>query len=138
MLYGTILFRPGLNQFSDEVPTQFSGFAKGVTPLPLGSHTSSPHFRLEAVDHHPAASAQGVTGAPQIVSTDAVEHRFDTVTGKAMNLVHEVRVLVVDGNAAQLPDHCGPLRGARSVHLDASQLRQLQHRRPHATRGAVN
>src|SRR6516164_7192293 len=88
-----------LEPISEEVPTQFSGFAKAVTALGMGSHTSSPHFRLEAVDHHPAARAQGVTGAPQIVSTNAVEHGVDTVTGKAMNLVHEIRVLVVDGNA---------------------------------------
>src|SRR5262245_36564532 len=110
----------GLEPIAEDVPTQFSRFAKGVTPLAPGNHTPSPHFRLEAVGHHPAALAQGVAGTPQIVSTDAVEHGVHTITGKAMYLLHEVRVLVVDGDAAQFPDHCGPLCRARSVHLDAS------------------
>src|SRR5256885_4534058 len=100
----------GLEPIAEDVPTQFNGLAKGMTPLAAGSYASPTHFRLEAVDHHAAALPQGVAGAPQIVSTDAVEHGVDAVTGKAMNLLHEVRVLVVDRDAAQFPDQCGPLR----------------------------
>src|SRR6266542_2617773 len=127
-----------LEPIADDEPTQFSGLANGMTPLAAGSHASPTHFRLEAVGYHAAALAQGVAGAPQIVSADAVEHGVDAVTGKAMNLLHEVRVLIVDGDAAQFPDYCGPLRRARSVHLDAGQLRQLQHRGADATRGPVD
>src|SRR6059036_3205011 len=57
---------------------------------------------------------------------------------RRLNLLHEVRVLVVDGDAAQFPNHGGPLRRTRSVHLDADQLRQLQHRGADATRGPVD
>src|SRR5215471_11376712 len=103
-----------LEPIAEEVPTQFSGFAKGVASFALGSHASPPQFRLEAVDHHPAALAQGVAGTPQIVATDAVEHGVDTITGKAVNLLHEVRILVVDGDAIQFSDHCGRLCRARS------------------------
>src|SRR5579864_6570369 len=109
----------GLEPIAEDVPTQFNGLAKGMTPLTAGSYASPMHLRLEAVGHHAAALAQGVAGAPQIVSTDAVEHGVDTVTGKAMNLLHEVRLLVVDGDAAQFPDHRGRLSRTRSVHLDA-------------------
>src|SRR5215831_12405367 len=90
----------GLEPIADDEPAQFSGLANGMTPLAAGSHASPTHFRLETVGHHPAAIAQGVAGAPQIVSADAVEHGVDAVTGKAINLPHEVRVLVVDGDAA--------------------------------------
>src|SRR5215467_13158260 len=98
-----------------------------MTPLSPGSHASPTHFRLEAVGHHTTTLAQGVAGAPQIASADAVEHGVDAITCKAMNLLHEVRVLVVDGDAAQFPDHDGALPRARSVHLDSGQLSQLQH-----------
>jgi hypothetical protein len=67
------------------------------------------HFRLEAVGHHASTFAQGVAGAPQIVSADAVEHGVDASTGKATNLLHEVHVLVVDGDTAQFPNHCGAI-----------------------------
>src|SRR5215831_13560663 len=109
----------GLEPTADDEPAQFSGLANGMTPSAAGSHASPTHFRLEAVGHHAAPFAQGVAGAPQIVSADAVEHGVDTLTGKATNLLHEVRLLVVDGDTAQFPDHCGALRRARSVHLDA-------------------
>src|SRR6266516_844635 len=98
-------FSPGLEPIAEDEPTQFSGLANGMTPIAAGSHASPTHLRLKAVGHHAAALAQGVAGAPQIVSADAVEHGVDAVTGKAMDLSHKVRVLVVDGDAAQLPDH---------------------------------
>src|SRR5439155_2745005 len=97
-----------LEPIAQDEPTQFSGLANGMTPLAAGSHASPTHFRLEAAGYNAAALAQGVAGAPQIVSSYAVEHGVDAVTGQAMNLLHEVRVLVVDGDAAQFPDHCGP------------------------------
>src|SRR5215467_14683492 len=99
----------GLEPIADDVPTQLSGLAKGMTPLATGRHASPAHFRLEAVGHDTATLAQGVAGTPQIFSTDAVKHGVDAITGQAMNLLHEVRVLVVDWDAAQFPDHCGPL-----------------------------
>src|SRR6266545_256857 len=101
-----------LEPIADDEPTQFSGLANGMTPAAAGSHASPTHFRLEAVGHHAAALPQGGAGTPQIVSADTVEHGVDAVTGKAVDLVHEVGVLVVDGNAAQVPDYCGPLRRA--------------------------
>src|SRR5215467_1796626 len=98
----------GFEPIAQDVPTQFSGLANGMTPLAAGSHASPTHFRLEAVGHHAAGLVQGIAGAPQIVSADAVEHGVDAVTGKAMNLLHEVRVLVVDGDTAQFSDYCEP------------------------------
>src|SRR5213078_4435882 len=105
----------GLEPIADDEPTQFSGLANGMTSPATGRHATPTHFRLEAVGHHTAALAQSVAGAPQIVSADAVEHGVEAVTAKAMNLLHEVRNLVVDGYAAQVPDHCSPLPRARSV-----------------------
>src|SRR5215831_9268055 len=99
----------GLEPTADDEPAQFSGLANGMTPLAARSHASPTQFRLEAVGHHSTAVAQGVAGAPQIVSADAVEHGVDAVTGKAINLLHEIRVLVVDGDAAQFSDPCGAL-----------------------------
>jgi hypothetical protein len=43
---------------------------------------------------------------------------IDAVTREAVNLLHEVRVLVVDGDAAQFPDRCGPLSRTRPVHIE--------------------
>src|SRR5215831_10357696 len=76
----------GLEPIAEDEPTQFGGLAKGMTPLAAGSHASPTHFRLETVGHHAATHAQGVAGAPQIVSADAVEHGVHAVTGKATNL----------------------------------------------------
>src|SRR5512132_2494910 len=77
---------PGLEPIAEDVPAQFRGLANGMTPLAAGRHASPAHFRLEAIGHHASAFAQGVAGAPQIVSADAVEHGVDAFTGKAMNL----------------------------------------------------
>src|SRR3974377_708509 len=109
-----------------------------MTPLMMGGHASSTHFRLEAVGHYAAALAQGVARTPQIISTDAVEHYVNAVTRKTVNLVHEIRALVVDGNAAQFSDHEGPLGRAGSVHRAAGQPCQLQHRGADATRSPVD
>src|SRR5262245_54477038 len=128
----------GLEPIADDEPTQFSGLAKRMTAFAAGSHASPAHFRLEAVGHHAAALAQGVTRAPEIGSPNAVEHCVDAVTGKATNLLHEVRALVVDGNAAQFPDYGDPMRRAGSVHLDTGKPRQLQHCGAYATRGPVD
>src|ERR1019366_8064250 len=124
-----------LQPIAHDEPAQFSGLAYGMTPLATGGRASPTHFRLEAEGHHATALALCVAGAPQIVSADAVEHGVDAVTRKAVNLLHEVRVLVVDGDAAQFADDRGPLRRTCAVHLDAGQLRQLQHRGVDATRG---
>src|SRR6185312_8650765 len=128
----------GLEPIAEDEPTQFSGPANRMTAFAVGSQAPPTHLRLEAVGHHAAALAQGVARAPKIVSPDAVEHCVDAVAGKAMNLLHEVRVLVVDGDAAQFPDYGGPLRRARSVYLDTGKLRQLQHRGAYATRGPMD
>src|SRR5207248_4664804 len=123
---------------AQDEPTQCSGLAKGMTSGAAGSHASATHFRLEAVSHHTTALAQSVAGTPQIISADTVEHGIDAVTGKPMNLLHEVRVLVIDGDAAQFPDYWCSLCRTRSVHLNASQFSQLQHRRADAARGPVD
>src|SRR4029450_5969234 len=80
----------GLEPIAEDEPTQFSGLANRMTAFAARSHAAPTQFRLEAVDHHAAALAQGVARAPKIVSPDAVEHCVDTVTGKATNLFHEV------------------------------------------------
>src|SRR5215472_2453642 len=90
-----------LEPITHHKPTQFRGLANGMTPPAAGRHTSPTQLRLESVGHHAATLTQSIARAPQIVSADAVEHSVDAVTGKAMNLLHEVRVLVVDGDAAQ-------------------------------------
>src|SRR4029453_3888282 len=108
-----------LKPIAQDEPAQFNGLANGMAPLAAGRHASPAHFRLEAVSHPASAFPPGVAGTPQMVSTDAVEPGVDACTCKAMNLVHEVHFLVVDGDAAQFPDHRGRLRRARSVHLDA-------------------
>src|SRR5262245_37254205 len=100
----------GLEPIAEDEPTQFSCLTKGMTALTRGNHSSPTHFPLEAIGHYAATFAQGFAGAPQIVSSDAVEHGVHSVTGKAMNLVHEIGVLVIDRDAAQFSDHCGPLR----------------------------
>src|SRR5215831_11394487 len=64
---------PGLEPVAQDEPTQLSGLPKRMTPLAAGSHASSTHFRLEAIGHHTAALAQGVAGAPQIISANAIE-----------------------------------------------------------------
>src|SRR6185369_13629419 len=97
---------------AENEPTQLSGLPNGMTSLAAGSHASPAHLRLEAIGHHAAALAQGVAGAPQIVSADAIEHGVEAVASKPTNLLHEVNVLVVDGNAAQFPDHRRRLRRA--------------------------
>src|SRR5579884_74646 len=109
-----------------------------MTPVAAGHHATAPHFRLEAVRHNSAAVAKGIAGSPQILAAYTVEHSVNTITRKAMNLLHEVRTLVVDGYAAHLPDNGNALRGARSIHLDAGKLGQLQHRGAHATGGPVD
>src|SRR4051794_40410489 len=109
-----------------------------MTVFAAGCHASPTQFRLKAVRHHTAALAQGVARAPKIVSPDAVENCVDTVADKPMDLLYEIRGLVVDGDAAQFPDYGGPLRRARSVHLDSDQPPQLQHRGAYATRGPVD
>src|SRR6516164_5611323 len=124
---------PGLEPIADDEPTQLGRLANAMTPAAAVNHAPPTHLRLEAVGHHAAALAQSVAGAPQIVSADAVEYRVDTVAGEPMNLLHEVGFLVVDRDAAHLPDHGGPPRRARSIHLDAAQSRQLQHRRADTT-----
>src|SRR5215472_10686945 len=118
----------GLEPIADDEATQLGGLANGMTPFAADSHAPSAHFRLEAVGDHAPTLAQGVARAPKIVSPDAVEHYVNAFTGEATNLLYEVHTFVVDGDATQFPDHCGPLRRACSVHLDAGQLRQLQHR----------
>src|SRR5512135_248173 len=80
----------GLEPVTHNEPTQFGGLAKGMTPLGAGSHASPAHFRLEAIGYDSAARTQGVARAPKIVSPDAIEHGVDAITGKAMNLFHEV------------------------------------------------
>ena len=125
---------------AEDEPTQFSGLANGMTPLAAGSHASPTHFRLETVGYHAAALAQGVAGAPQIVSADAVEQGVDAVTSKALNLLHEVHVLVVDEDAAQFPDDCGPLRRARfrtSRRRPASPTATSRSRRRQRLRGST-
>src|SRR5690242_12049330 len=112
-----------LEPISDDVPTQFSGLANRMPPAAAGSHPSATHFRLKAVRHDAAALPQGVAGAPQTISANTIEHCIDAFPGKAMDLLHEVGVLVIDGNAAHFTNHCCPLRRARSVHLYAGQLR---------------
>src|SRR5262249_21307317 len=104
---------------ADDVPSQLSGLADGMTPSAARSHAPPTHFRLEAIGHHATTFTQSVPRAPQTVSADAIKHRIDAVRGKATDLLHEVGVLVVDGGAAQFTDHCGPFRRARSIHLDA-------------------
>src|SRR5262245_20572504 len=109
-----------------------------MAPLAAVSHASPTYFRLEAIRHYAAALVKSIVGEPQIVATDPVEHDVDTVAGEPTNLLHEVRVLVVDRDAAQFPHHCGALRRARPIHLDAGQLRQLQHRRADATGSSMD
>src|SRR5262249_6547365 len=60
----------GLEQIAQDEPTQLSGLANRMTAPAARSNASPTHFRLEAVGHHAAALAQGVAGAPQIVSPD--------------------------------------------------------------------
>src|SRR5688572_11267957 len=78
-----------LEPIADDVPTQLSGLAKGMTPSAPGSHAAPSHFRLEAIGHDAAALAEGIPRAPKIVSADAINHRIDAVTRKAMDLIHE-------------------------------------------------
>src|SRR5262249_24282535 len=129
---------PGLEPVAQDEPTQLSGLPKRMTPLAAGSHASSTHFRLEATGHHTAALAQGVAGAPQIISANAIERSVEAVACESMNLLHKVRILVVNGDARQFTDHRGLLHRARSIHLDASQLRQLQHRGADAAGGTMD
>ena len=78
------------------------------------------HFRsTDVVVHRCIAEKRGRWGArpyasdcvlvTEIVCADSIEHGVDAVTSQPVNLLHEVRVLVVDGDAAEFPDHRGPL-----------------------------
>src|SRR5262249_33258751 len=109
-------------------PTQFCGCTNGMTPLAAGSHAPPTHLRLESVDHHAAALTQDIARAPQVIAADAIEHGVDAIISETMNLLHKVRVLIVDGDPAQFPDYRGTPRRTCTVHLDPGQLRQLQHR----------
>ena len=66
-------------------------------------------------------------------ATEAVEDRVDTLTCEAVNLLHEVELLVIDRGAAQVGNGRRPARRAGAVHLEPGEMAQLQECRPDAT-----
>src|SRR4030095_11816123 len=66
------------------------------------SQPSPAQRRSEAVDHDPAAAAQLFARTPHVRATDAVEHDVHACPGQAVDLLHEVEMLVVDRNGAKV------------------------------------
>jgi hypothetical protein len=83
---------------------------------------------LESVNHDATAFAERFTRTPQIVPADAVENSVHTITGEAVDFLHEVRIAVVDRSRAKLLNYLCRLRRTRSEHLKASELPKLKER----------
>src|SRR5215472_17026437 len=60
------------------------------------------------------------------------------VPGKAADFLHEVRISVVNGGSAELPNYVRGLRRTGSVHFHPGELPQLEECSADAARGAVN
>src|SRR6516165_12228438 len=85
----------GLEPITHDEPAQFRRLANGMTPPATNDHAAPKQLRLEPVGHHTAAVTQRIARAPEIVPTDAVEHGVDPITGRAMDLLHEIHLLIV-------------------------------------------
>src|SRR5262249_1398616 len=95
----------GPEPVADDVPPPLGRCSKGMASLTGQGHASPAHFRLETVYHDAAALPQRIAGAPQIISANSVEHGVNADACKTTNRRHEILVLVVDGDAAQFPNH---------------------------------
>src|SRR5262249_22570289 len=103
-----------------------------------GSQAPPTERGSKAIGHDPAATTKSLAGTPDVGPPDAVNDNVDALARQAVNFFHEVEMLVIKRDTAQVGNGRRPSRRTGTVHLQPGEAPKLQERRADPACRAVN